>query len=306
MTASAVSVIIPTLNAGPDFPDILNRIRSQKDVGSVEIVVVDSGSTDGTSEVARKAGGMTIDINRKSFNHGGTRNLGISNSSGELAALLTQDAMPENENWLYSLVEAVKSDPSISGAYSRQIPHPSTPAWILHQMEEHGLHSDIPRIQGLTESSTFDNMPPLEKLRLCTFDNVSSLIPRSVWEKHPFPEAPFAEDLEWAKYEILQGNKIVYQPESRVIHSHRRGAIHEYHRSRIAHQRLHELFQVRLVPTIPLLLKYSIQNVIRLTGWALERPGNIADIFQAPLVAVANTFGQYVGARAAANREVYL
>jgi rhamnosyltransferase len=273
-------------------------------VGDVEIVVVDSGSNDGTFKAARKAGAKIIAIDRKTFNHGGTRNLGISESRGELVALMTQDAMPENENWLHSLVEAVQSDPSVSGAYSRQIPHPGTPPWILRQMEEHGVHSDIRRIQYLANSSSFDNMQPLERLKLCTFDNVSSMMRRSAWEKHPFPEVPFAEDLEWSRDEILRGNKIVYQPESRVIHSHRRGPIHEYRRSRIAHQRLRELFDVHLVPTIPLLLRYSVRNVLRLTGWALETPGTIADIFQAPLVAIAGTLGQYVGARiAVANRE---
>jgi rhamnosyltransferase len=304
MTALAVSVIIPTFNPGPEFPEILARIRSQKDVGDVEIVVVDSGSKDGTLDAARHVGAKTIVIDRKSFNHGGTRNLGISESSGDPVALMTQDAMPENKNWLCTLVEAISNDPSTSGAYSRQIPHPNTPPWVLRQMENHGLFSDSPRIQELKESSSFHCMQPLEKLALCTFDNVSSLVRRSAWEKHPFPEAPFAEDLEWARDEILRGNKIIYQPKSRVIHSHRRGPVHEYRRSRIAHQRLCELFDIQLVPTVPLLFRYSLQNIIRLTGWALEKPANIADIFQAPWVAVAGTLGQYMGAKSTiANRE---
>jgi len=288
------------LNAGHHFPEILDRIRKQNDVGEVEIVMVDSGSTDGTLQAGDRTGAKTIAIDRRTFNHGGTRNLGISESKGELVALLTQDAMPEDDHWLHYLVEAVTNDEQVSGAYSRQIPRPGTPPWVIRQMDEYGLFSDIPRIQELAEGLAFDRMEPLERLRLCTFDDVSSLVRRSAWELHRYPEVPFAEDLEWAKDEILRGNKIAYEPRSRVIHSHRRGAIHEYRRSRIAHQRLCELFDLRLVPTFPLLIRYSLQNIVRHLRWASAKPANLTNLFEAPCVAVASTVGQYMGAKAAA------
>ncbi len=300
MTHPTVSVVIPTLNAGRRFQVVLDRIRSQKNVGQVEVVVVDSASTDGTQDLARKAGSKVIVIPRREFNHGETRNLGISNTSGELIALLTQDAFPENDNWLFPLADSVMGDAAVSGAYSRHIPHPNTPPWILNQMEAHGVLSEQPRHQHLETLESLDSLSPIEQLKLCTFDNVSSLIRRSAWVEHLFPRAPFAEDLEWAKEEIMRGHKIVYQPESRVIHSHRRGPIHEYKRSKIAHRRLMELFDLRLIPTVLHLIRYTLQNMCRLTGWALKthpiRPG---DILQAPLVAIAGTLGQYAGARTA-------
>jgi len=296
-----VSVVIPTLNAGSDFPVILDRIRQQKGVGDIEIVVVDSGSTDGTLQACAQAHARTLTIDRKTFNHGGTRNLGISESRGEFVALLTQDAMPEDDNWLHYLVEAAAGNQRVSGAYSRQIPHPDTPLWVIRQMDEYGSFSDTPTIQKLTDTAAFDRMEPIEKLRLCRFDDVSSLIRRSVWERHPFPQAPFAEDLEWAKEEILRGNKIKYEPRSRVIHSHRRGALHEYRRSKIAHQRLCELFDLRLVPTFPLLVRYSLQNIVRHLKWAWGKPARLGDLLAVPCVAVASTLGQYIGAKAVAN-----
>ncbi len=300
MNQPIVSIVIPTLNAGPQFQDVLDRIHNQKNVGQVGVVVVDSASTDGTQEVASKAGAKVIVIPRREFNHGETRNLGISNTSGELIALLTQDAFPENDQWLFPLVDCVMGDVAVSGAYSRHIPHPNAPPWILHQMEAHGVLCDQPRTQHLGTLESLDSLPPMEQLELCTFDNVSSLIRRVAWTEHPFPKVPFAEDLEWAKSEIMVGHKIVYQPESGVIHSHRRGPVHEYRRSKIAHRRLLELFDLRLVPTVPLLIRYTLQNVRRLTGWTLKthpvRPGGI---LQAPLIAMAGTLGQYAGARSA-------
>jgi rhamnosyltransferase len=262
--------------------------------------VVDSSSTDGTPELADKAGAKVLVIPQQEFNHGESRNLGISYTSGELVVLMTQDAVPENDNWLFPLVGSVIGDDAVSGAYSRNAPHPNTPPWILHQMEDHGVLSDEPRVQNLGESESLDSLPPMEQLRLCTFDNVSSLIRKSAWVDNPFPRVPFAEDLAWAKAEIMRGHKIVYQPESGVIHSHRRGPMHEYRRSKVAHQRLVELFNLRLVQTIPLLVRYSLQNMLRLTGWALKtHPVRLGDIVLAPFVAMAETMGQYVGARSA-------
>jgi hypothetical protein len=167
-------------------------------------------------------------------------------------------------------------------------------------MDEHGAMSKTPRTQYLGESKSLEALSPLEQLRLCTFDNVSSLIRKSAWTDNPFPRVPFAEDLAWGKAELLRGRKLIYQPESRVIHSHRRGPIYEYRRSRIAHQRLAELFDLRLVSSVPLLIRYSLQNMLRLTCWALQaHPMRLGDVFQAPLVAMAETLGQYTGARGA-------
>jgi rhamnosyltransferase len=295
-----ISVVIPTLNAGPSFPELLRRIRSQKDVGDIEIVIVDSQSTDQTRQAARDAGAKVLKIRWQDFNHGDTRNLGIANSKGEYIALLTQDALPDNDQWLYFLVKALDDDPKVSAAYSRQIPHHDAPPWIKHQIEDYGVFSDQPRLQHLHNPASLQNLTPIERLRLCTLDNVSSLIRRSAWHNHPFPHVPFAEDLQWAKQEILRGGKISYQPQSRVIHSHRRGPIYEFRRARIAHYRLAQLFDIQLVPTFPLLIRYSLQNLAKMTKLVMsEKPVRVADLIQAPLIAVTSTWGQYIGAKIA-------
>jgi rhamnosyltransferase len=281
----------------------LEGIRQQKEVGEIEIVVVDSASKDRTREIAKEAGAKVFKIHRQDFNHGGTRNLAISETKGEFVALLTQDAFPENERWLSALVETLLEDPTVSGAYSRHLPNANTPPWVLRQMQDHGVLSEEKYLQFLDKPESYHVLEPLQRLRLCTFDNVSSLIRRSAWEKHRFPEVPFAEDLEWARDEILRGNKIVYQPDSRVIHSHRPNPFQEFRRAKIAHQRLVELFNLRLVPTFPLLFRYGCKNISQLTGWALEEhPIQWRNAFEAPFVAMASTLGQYSGAKSAGRK----
>jgi len=294
----SISVAIPTRNAGNGFREVLDKIRIQIGVGEVEIVVVDSDSSDQTREIAVNTGAKVYKIERKDFNHGGTRNFAISKTNGEVIALLTQDALPENEHWLYALVNAVLDNPDVSGAYSRQIPQVNAPFWVRQQMEEHGVLSEEKRVQYLKEDDSFGAMSPMQRVQLCTFDNVSSAIRREAWEEHPFPKVLFAEDIEWARGEIMRGHKLVYQPDSCVIHSHQPNPFQEFARVKIAHQRLAGLFDLRLVPSFPLLVRYGISNMVRLTrGTIQEQPRRWTGVIEAPFIAVASTLGQYYGAK---------
>ncbi len=117
-----VSVVIPTFNAGPEFEELLQKISSQERDFEHEIVVVDSESTDGTAELARRYGATVHQIAKQKFNHGATRNLGISLSRGEYIALTVQDSVPLDERWLYAMVENLERDERVAGVYSRQLP----------------------------------------------------------------------------------------------------------------------------------------------------------------------------------------
>lgn len=72
------SVAIPTKNGGALFERVLENLRQQNIWDSVELLVVDSGSTDGTVEAARRAGAKVMQIPPEVFSHGATRDYGIS------------------------------------------------------------------------------------------------------------------------------------------------------------------------------------------------------------------------------------
>ena len=105
-----VSIVVLTRNAGPEFCQLLERVTTQRD-RRPEIVVVDSGSSDGTPDLARRFGAKVIDIPAASFNHGQTRNLGIQHSQGEICVLLVQDALPVDDQWLENLTGHFHGDP---------------------------------------------------------------------------------------------------------------------------------------------------------------------------------------------------
>jgi rhamnosyltransferase len=245
-----VSVVIPTLNAGPQFETLLEKVFAQEGDFDLEVLVVDSGSTDGTPELARRYGAVVYGVPKADFNHGATRNLGISLARGEYVALTVQDALPLDERWLATMVENLERDERVAGVYGRQIPHKE--AGVLTRVLVNGLASaSLQRREQFADSpGQYRKMPPMKRRRLAAFDNVSSCIRRSVWEKLPFEKTNFAEDLRWGKSVIEAGYKTVYEPRSAVFHSHERGAMYDLRRYYVDQRVLLELFGLRLVPNL--------------------------------------------------------
>jgi rhamnosyltransferase len=244
---AAVSLVVPTWNAGPEFPEILAGMRAQRVAGGLEVLVIDSGSTDGTAEHLRRQPLRLIEIPNAEFDHGLTRNLGIREAGGEVVVLATQDARPADEWWIQRLVDCF-DDPGVAGAYSRQIPRPDANPFIRDRLAGWHATDTAPRVQSVATPAEFAALAPLEKLARAAFDNVSSSVRRRVALEIPFRARRFGEDLDWAHRALLAGYRLVYEPRSRVVHSHNRSMWSELKRVYLDHQNLHRLFGVHTVP----------------------------------------------------------
>ena len=205
-----VSVIILTKNAGEGFATLLQRLFSQKFDGNYEIIVIDSGSTDGTPEIAQGFPVKFVRIKPEEFHHGRTRNLGAEQASGRILVYITQDALPLHDNWLHKLTDDLKN-PQVAMIVGRQIPWQTTKPpekfFYSHYFPEH-------RIEVVRDASDYyrDNM---------FISNVNSAIKRDVWQQFKFSEDIVrAEDKEFAKRILLAGWKIVYRPDAVVYHAH--------------------------------------------------------------------------------------
>lgn len=102
-----VSVTLLTRNAGTLLKRVLLGVASQATSRAVEIVAVDSGSTDGTVEQLRNAGARVVSIRPEEFNFGLTRDLVFQHAHGNILVTLSQDAVPAHEHWLENLVEPI-------------------------------------------------------------------------------------------------------------------------------------------------------------------------------------------------------
>lgn len=252
--ARRVSVVIPTWNGGPRFLELLEALAGQDIEGGFELVVVDSGSRDGTPEAAAKAGAYVFKIAPGTFNHGGTRNLAIARARGEVVALLTQDAVPTDASYLRNLAR-VYDDPRVDGAYARQLPQPDCDPILAERLRIWSASRDTPEVKTLAAGDPeeavrrFDSMEPMERYLACAFDNVASSVRRSTWERHPLPQRSFGEDVAWAREVLRAGGSIAYEPTAVVEHSHRIDLMREFKRLYCDHRNLIELFDLRTVPT---------------------------------------------------------
>src|SRR5262249_44175789 len=110
VTPPHVSVVLPTRNGADTLPAVLAAIRRQRADLAVEIVAVDSSSTDGTAELLRRSADRVVSIAADAFDHGLTRNLGIEHARGELVVLMVQDAEPASDRWLAALTAPLLTD----------------------------------------------------------------------------------------------------------------------------------------------------------------------------------------------------
>ena len=97
MTPKGISVIIRTLNESKYLPSLLENIIRQKVDLPVEIVLVDSGSTDGTISIAKHFGCKIILIQKDQFSFGRSLNLGCEASSGLFLVFISGHCVPYNE-----------------------------------------------------------------------------------------------------------------------------------------------------------------------------------------------------------------
>lgn len=206
-----ISVVIPVKDGGEDLARCLEAISRQQIEGEVEVVLVDSGSRDGSGERAEALGARVHSIPAGEFHHGRTRNLGAELARGETLVFTSQDAYAADNDWLARLTAPLQDD-AVAGVYGRQLPH--TDATPPERYFLDFLYGPAPRVQRLEKADelTFE---------VTLFSNVNSAVPRRVWEAFPFAEdIIMSEDQEWSRRVLREGLAIVYEPVAAVHHSH--------------------------------------------------------------------------------------
>jgi rhamnosyltransferase len=295
-----VSVIIPTRNGMPLLERCLSGVLSQQTPWQFEVIVIDSGSSDGTWELLETLPLERVRIDPRDFNHGVTRNFGATMARGEFLAFLVQDAIPVDEFWLVNLVTACELS-GVAGAYSRQCPRPESTPLTRYLTIGTTPNQDTRVRKQLPPHGSMSTLPPEEQFALAVFQNNSSCMRRSVWLEHPFMRIPYGEDIEWGRRVIESGHAIVYEPKSVVYHSHDRSALYALKRAYADHYQVMELFGWVMVPSLSRMLKSTLWNTFqawRFIAASSGSPGSKARFsVLTPLFTAAIAVGQYVGPR---------
>lgn len=272
-----VSIIIRTLNESRYLSELLESIRTQ-DLKNIkaEVVLVDSGSTDGTLEIAQKANCVMAHIHRDQFSFGRSLNIGCEHAQGNIFILISGHCVPTSKNWLQALC-----DPIIAGmadyTYGRQIGGPET-----RFSESQIFAKYFPATSRIPQQGFFCN-------------NANSALSRAAWEKYRFDEELTGlEDMDLGRRLHNDGGRIGYVAEACVYHYHRENwaqVRRRFERESIALQKILPQIHVNPIDT----LRYITTSIIHDLNEARAQKkllGFFAEIIQ---YRIQQYIGSYIG-----------
>jgi glycosyltransferase involved in cell wall biosynthesis/GT2 family glycosyltransferase len=303
--APRATVVTLVKDGAPYLRDLMESLNGQELAGGLEVLAVDSGSTDGSAAILEAHGARVLRVPRESFDHGGTRNLAAREAKGAIVVFLSQDAQPTCSSFVETLVETLEADARLAGAFARQVPRATADPLTRRDLGVWVAGGAAARVVFLPERKALEALSPLERHRLLAFDDVASAVRREVLLAHPFAPTRFGEDVEWAQRILHEGFGIAYVPGAAVVHSHARTARGLFRRNYLGHRVLQRLFGLRTVPDLPHLLRASAGAVASDLATLAREGASAADWLAAPAQALAASYGQYRGARDEAEGRPY-
>jgi glycosyltransferase involved in cell wall biosynthesis len=216
------SIVIRAYNEEKYIGRLLMGIMQQT-IKDVEIILVDSGSTDDTLAIASQYPVRILHIQPEEFTFGRSLNRGIFAAKSDLIVIASAHVYPVYPDWLARLLEPFE-DPKVAVTYGKQR-GPESAKFSEQQL----FHRWYP-----------DRSDPRQAHPFC--NNANAAIRRSLWEQHPYDETLSGlEDLDWAVWAMDQGYAVAYVAEAEMIHVHNetpRGVYNRYRREAMAFKRI--------------------------------------------------------------------
>jgi len=205
-----VSVVVPVRDGERYLGELLDQVLAQAaSAASLEILVIDSASRDGSVAIATSRGVRVLEIDPASFGHGRTRNLGAERTSGEIICFLTQDATPA-PGWLAGLLRGFTLADDVGAVYGPHLARPDTSPMIARELAAFFATHAGP-----------DGGASLQRDGDLTFlSNVNAAYRRECWEAVRFPDVPYSEDQAFGAAMLAAGWAKAYVPEAAVLHAH--------------------------------------------------------------------------------------
>lgn len=217
------SIIIRAYNEDKHIGRLLEGIKQQT-VKDVDVILVDSGSTDSTVAIAESYGARVVRIPSAEFTFGRSLNYGIKAAKREFIVIASAHVYPVYPDWLETLLRPFQ-DEQVALTYGKQRGYGGS-KYSEHQI----FHQWYPDVSNANQTTTFCN-------------NANSAIRKSLWEQHPYDEMLTGlEDLDWGKWAKGQGHKIAYAAEAEIIHIHNEtphGVYNRYRREAMALRRIY-------------------------------------------------------------------
>jgi rhamnosyltransferase len=256
------SVVIRAYNEEKFIGRLLEGIKHQT-VGDVEIILVDSGSTDETVSIAEGFGARVVRIASDEFTFGRSLNFGVRAATRELVVIASAHVYPIYPDWLETLLRPFE-DEKVALTYGKQC-GPDSAKYSEQQI----FHQWYPHVSKPRQETAFCN-------------NANAAIRKSLWQKNPYDETLTGlEDLAWAQWVRGQGYAITYVAEAEVVHVHNEtahGVFNRYRREAMAFKKIHPEAHFNVYD----FLRLTTANILS-DLWHAAREGvlwkNVASIF---------------------------
>jgi len=275
MTPPRASIIIRCYNEAEHIGNLLHGI-SEQTVEDIEVVLVDSGSTDGTLKIAEEYGVDQIEyIDPENFSFGRALNYGCEAANGNFCVIASAHVYPKREDWIEQLLS--KFDDDIALVYGKQRGNEVTTFSENQIFEQWFPEHDIDR-----QDHPFCN-------------NANAAIRRSLWEEFPYDEQVTGlEDVDWAKRVQKDGYDISYAADATIVHVHDETAkevFNRYRREAYAHK--------QIIPNQSFSLfdffKLSVSNIFADYKAAIDDGEFLNQLLEIPRFRLLQFWGTYRG-----------
>lgn len=212
------TVFIPTFNGEKYLDRLLTAVEQQDFPGTVEILIIDSGSTDATLEIiARHPMVRLVQITQADFGHGKTRNQAAQLARGKKIAYLSHDAVPASRAWLTELL-APLDEPGCAAAYGKQIARRDCFPSLKYEIAGVFAAGGPDGVVTYVEAPGAD-VSALTGAELFYSDVNSATTRKFLTEQIAYRDLPYSEDLAFAKDVLAAGYRKAYVPGAVVEHS---------------------------------------------------------------------------------------
>lgn len=227
----------------------MSAIQKQTIADRLEVIILDSCSTDKSIDIAKIFGSRIIQIPNGTFNHGLTRNEGAKYANGKLLYYTVQDAYLSETDQLEKMASHFVDEELQAIVGMQATPHDKdkNPArWFRRFTKPETVFRHFP-------DGSFAGMPLQEQFKYCSWDNVNAMYRKTTLEKIPFVKTDFAEDWLWVKDALTAKMKIGFDPSLVVYHYHHRDFDYSFKVQYIINYNFYKQFNI--YPNLPPLVK---------------------------------------------------
>ena len=272
-----VSIVIRTYNEVKHLPQLLSGIRDQEIPGiSCETILVDSGSNDGTVDVATSYGCRVLTIRKSDFTFGRSLNLGCQAATGRYLVFVSGHCVPANSRWLMELISPL-TEGIADYVYGKQIGNGDSRFSECQIFKKY-----FPDVSSVPQNSFFCN-------------NANAALQKHVWKSHRFNEdLTGLEDMELAKRLISAGLKIGYISTAPVYHLHEESwakVRNRFEREAVALQHIMPEIQISVAD----MLRYIASSILMDLGYAVQQRDFSKRLGEIILYRCSQYWGSYRG-----------